>query len=100
MLKNIDQVKFIKVNTNFTCPWFIDIYIEQRTELKKYLESNNIQTRKIYPPIPSQKFYGISKSYPVTEKYSSKGLWLPSSLTLTNKDIREICDKIHQFYEK
>lgn len=81
-------------------PWFIDIYIECPIKLKEYLKENNIGTRLVYPPIHTQKVYSEynNESFPITEKYSSMGLWLPSSTNLTNEQINYVCDKILEFY--
>ena len=99
-LKHIDDIEFLETDLNITTPWFIDIYIEKRKELSEFLINNNIKTRNIYPSIPSQKCYNIDFNFPTTERYSSRGLWLPSSLTLKDDEIKYICNKIKEFYEK
>jgi len=85
-------------------PWFMSILLDsqdQRDRLHEYLRNQNIATRKFYPPIHSQKPYrGISciSSLSVSSDISSRGLWLPSSLTLEKVDIREICVSINTFF--
>ena len=83
-------------NNDKWIPWFIDIYVKNPNELKNYLKKNNIGTRFVYPPIHKQKVYKEFNDllFPVTEKYSSMGIWLPSSTNLTNQQINLICDKI------
>ena len=92
-----DIVEFIPTNLRFTTPWFIDIYTDKREELVKYLKDRNIGTRNIYSPMYSQKCYNLDLKHPVTEKYTSRGLWLPCSLDLREPQILSICKKIEEF---
>jgi perosamine synthetase len=82
-----------------TLPWFVDLYVEQRENLIEYLKHNNIQTRAMYPMLTSQLIYAESKDYEVAEYYSKRGLWLPSSLNITNEQIKYIAEKIWRFYK-
>jgi perosamine synthetase len=81
-------------------PWFVDIYVEDRDGLRVHLKDKNIGTRPVYPPVNSQVIYEQwnDKSFPVTEKFSSRGLWLPSSSRLKDEEISRICDFILEFY--
>lgn len=99
-LSNCSDITMIKPTDPGWIPWFIDIYIDNRELLLKYLEENNIGSRKVYPPINSQIIYPQFNniSYPITEKYSSRGLWLPSSSKLSDEIIHKICDIILDFY--
>ena len=97
-LKNI--VDFIPTNIKFTTPWFVDIYCNDREALAKFLKERNIGSRNIYPPVYSQKSYGLDLRHPVTERISSRGLWLPSSLDLTENQILNICKIIKIFFDK
>ena len=56
-------------------PWMVDYYGN----------ADGINTRPLYPP--------LSRGFPVSNKVS-KGVWLPSALTITNEDIQSICFKI------
>lgn len=101
-LKDTKQVKFIDTNLSQTAPWFIDIYIRERNKLMAYLEKKGIGTRIIYPAINTQKIYEEkfpSKNFPVSYEYSHRGLWLPSSVKLTNNQIDYICSEIINFYK-
>jgi len=81
-------------------PWFVDIYIDDSKKLSSFLKDNKIGSRFVYPPIHKQKVYSElnNLSFPVTEKYSYKGLWLPSSTKLTDEQINNICDKIIHYF--
>lgn len=104
-LKNIPEITFLTDNWILYTPWFVDIYVERRDNLASYLKDFEIGTRKIYPELTSQitvhqnKFWK-QKSMKVSKKYTEKGLWLPSSLDISNEQIDFVCNKIKEFYVK
>lgn len=101
LLNDIDGVDLIPTNLEETSPWFFDILCDNREELISYLKSRNIGSRPFYPPLHAEPAYGYTdKSYPVTEKVSARGLWLPSSIGLTDEQIKYICESINDFYSK
>ena len=65
-----------------------------------YLKENKIGSRVMYPPINKQKAYNLKGEYIVSNEIGIKGLWLPSSSKLTNKEIDYVCDQIKSFYLK
>lgn len=96
-LSNNKNIKMIKSNDENWIPWFVDIYVENPDKLSTYLKNNNIGSRLVYPPIHKQKIYNTQDTFPVTEKYTAMGLWLPSSTKLTNEQINYICDCINLY---
>lgn len=83
-------------------PWFIDVLCENqemRDRLAAYLQENNIGSRKFYPAINTQKcmkeYDGIS--FPQAEKFAARGLWLPSSIGLTEQQLNHIFDTLSKF---
>ncbi|MDA9187029.1 aminotransferase class V-fold PLP-dependent enzyme [Candidatus Pelagibacter sp.] len=94
-LKNNLMIKFFDIKKNET-PWSVDIYLKDVKKLKKILEKNKIFTRYVYPPLNSQKIYNHLKNLPVSSFYCKRGLWLPSSLDITNRDIDKICKLINK----
>lgn len=101
LLSGIPGVELIKTNYTDTAPWFFDILCERKQELAEYLKSKGIGTRLFYPPLHSEPAYGYSHlRFPVTEEISAKGLWLPSSVKLTDEQIEYICASIKEFYTK
>ena len=68
-------------------PWMVDYY-----GVKK---DYSFQTRPMYGVIPHQPVYADYTKYPVSEEISYKGLWLPSSVTLTDEQIIKICEEIN-----
>ena len=98
-LQGITGVELIPTDYTQTSPWFFDILCSERTGLMEYLKKNYIGTRPFYPPLHSEPVYGYDMHFPVSENISARGLWLPSSITVTDEQIEYICRKIRQFYE-
>jgi perosamine synthetase len=77
-------------------PWFMEYYIDSKSGLLKYLKENGIIARSFYPPIHTQKIY--QNAYcPVAEEISGKGIWLPSSLTLTKEQVIKVKEVLKQY---
>ncbi len=99
LLTKIQQVELFNNNYDDTAPCFYEMLCTERDGLIDFLKEKNIGTRKFYPPLHSEPAYGYSDSFPVTEEIASKGLWLPSSINLTDEHIKYICRCIRDFYE-
>ena len=97
-------VRFIDTDLKYTCPWMNDILLkskEERNDLIAYLKSKEIGTRPFYPAIHSQQAYTVKDTrFYVASDVSRKGLWLPSSLSLTNDDIIYVCDEVKRGMKK
>lgn len=99
LLEGIDGVKIIKTNYDDTCPWFFDILCERREELMRYLKDRGIGSRPFYPPLHAEPAYGYNDlHFPITEYIAARGLWLPSSINITDQQIEYICNIIREFY--
>ncbi len=89
-----------KVNES---PWFVDIYLScksLRSELIAYLTDRGIGTRPIYPKLTSQLIYSDPLNrvlYPNSTYFGETGLWLPSSFSVTNEEVKYICETIKEF---
>ena len=71
----------------------------QKNKLILHLEKLKIQTRIIYPPIHRLIPYkNLDRKFKVSSIISDRGLWLPSSVTLTDKQISMISKNIHNFF--
>lgn len=90
---------FIK-NDNEVVPWFVDIYLPKPEDLKRFLDERKIGSRRMYPPCHRQYCYKDDSVLPFTSVLSQMGLWLPSSPTLKNDTIGEICEVILRFVGK
>ena len=101
LLNNVDGVKFVETDLNKITPWMIDIILKNESEKLKlinFLNANYIQTRVFYPPIHKLNPYKDSnKNFKITTDIAKRGLWLPSSVTLKDKDIFRITKLIKKF---
>lgn len=98
-LKKIKKINFLEFKKNET-PWFIDIYVDDKNNLKNHLKKKNVLTRDIYPPLNKLKFLSNKREkLPISKYYSDRGLWLPSSLSLSKKNLDYIINCIKEFYE-
>ena len=104
LLSKIPSINFIKTDLDRTTPWMIDILLnskKKRDDLIKYLEKNHIETRMFYPPIHRlQPYRKKDPKFQITSEISDRGLWLPSSVTLTQENIQYVCKKIIAFSKK
>ncbi|MAV83191.1 MAG: hypothetical protein CMI90_07005 [Pelagibacteraceae bacterium] len=98
-LSDIEPIKLFDHDLTYTAPWFIDSIVEEREELIYYLKDNNIGSRVMYPPLNRQKAYNVDASCPVSDLIGEKGLWLPSSVQITNEQIDYIGQVIKEFYK-
>jgi dTDP-4-amino-4,6-dideoxygalactose transaminase len=106
-LKDITSVKLPKIsklNENDNANTFM-IQAENRDNLLKFLEENNISAKIHYPiPIHLQKgaeYLGYKKgSLPETEKQSQTIISLPVHQDLTKEEIFRVIELIKKFYNK
>jgi len=99
LLHGIKEIQFINTDLAEVSPWFIDVLVEDRENLIKYLKENSIGSRPFYPPIHSQSIYAhVEGNFPVTTEITNRGLWLPSSSKLADDEIEYICGKMRCFY--
>lgn len=100
-LKDITQIELLPTNLNNTAPWFIDIFVDDADALQAYLKEKGVGTRRIYPAIHTQKIYADAyqgRSFPISEHYAVRGLWLPSSSKLSNEEIDYVVNAIKMYY--
>jgi len=100
-LEIIDNINFLKTDTQNTPPWFIDVLVDKkvRADLIIYLSTQGIGTRPFYPPINTQPPYkDVKGSFSNSLSISERGLWLPSSSFLSDEEIKYVCGKIHEYY--
>jgi perosamine synthetase len=82
-------------------PWFVDILVEDRPNLMKFLKQHQIDTRICYPSIHTTPMYsaqGTDSSFLHSSTISDKGLFLPTHFKLTDNEIRYIVHIIKTFY--
>jgi len=98
-LSGVTGVDLIATDLDVTAPWFIEVFVDDRDGLQAHLKAHNIGARPIYPPIHAQAAYGLNDlSFPVTERASARGLWLPSSAKLSDDDVDRVCAAVISFF--
>lgn len=104
LLEKVKQISWLDTNCEIVCPWFVDIYVSEREELISYLLTKQIQTRKIYPALNTQKVNANhtqkKDNFRNSLNLAELGLWLPSSLGITLDQINLICESIKEFYAR
>ena len=79
-------------------PQWTDVHLDRRDELAAYLQSRGMDCRKYWYPLHSQQCFGLmDEAFPESTRMSARSLWLPSAFTLTDEDIRTICEEIKNF---
>ena len=88
--------------------WMFGIVVDKekfglsRDELRIFLADRGIETRTFFVPIHFQPYYYEQykgERYPMAEKLSRDGMYLPSSSLLTKKQITYICKAIKEAHE-
>ena len=104
LLSKLSSVNFIETDLDRVTPWMVDILMDskrKRDGMIKYLEKNQVETRIFYPPIHRLPPYmDKDMKFKITSEISDRGIWLPSSVTLEEKDIEYVCRKIISFSKK
>ncbi len=78
-----------------------DEFRMSRDDLAEKLLEKGIETRPFFIPMHKQKFFkdmGLfqKENYPIAEKLSKNGMYLPSSPSLNREKIKSICQKIKE----
>jgi perosamine synthetase len=90
--RNIYWMYAISVQPEFGC---------SRDELMQKLAAQGIETRTFFCPMNQQPFLQSMPGWrevgcPVADSLWQTGMYLPSSLSLTRAQVREICDVIRE----
>lgn len=101
-LRGLKGIKIFEFNLEAgELPQWTIIRTDRRDQLDQYLSSYNIECRRFWLPIHTQKPYKQNyKNFPNSTLLSSKLLWLPSAFTLTDSDINRVCRHIKKFFAK
>lgn len=73
-------------------------------ELMKHLQEFNIETRPLWKPLHLQPlfkdvpFYQSANGKPICERIFERGICIPSSSFLKDKDLEFVCDKINSYF--
>lgn len=103
LLSSVRGVEFIPTNLKETSPWFVDVLVpkQKRKPLVEFLKKEGIGTRPFYPAIHTQAPYRwVKGKFPVSSDVAARGLWLPSSSFLQDRDIRGVAASIQKFFHE
>jgi perosamine synthetase len=76
-----------------------DVFGVSRDELIVKLAEKNIDSRPFFYPLNHLPMYNNNESFPVAEELSFKGINLPSATTLTEEDIKVVCNALNSIKE-
>ena len=95
-----DRFKLFNFNLNEgELPLWTDVYSYDRNKLNNFLLNKGIECRYFWHPLNYCKPYKQSfKNLQNSKILMGKLMWLPSSLSLSKKDILKICKYINQFH--
>jgi perosamine synthetase len=101
-LKDVAEAAFLPTGPD-TTPWFVDVVLpshEAREGLRDYLKREGVGSRPFYPPINHQQLYSSfgRGNFPVSESLAYRGLWLPSSVGLSEEKIDYTCGRITEYF--
>jgi perosamine synthetase len=112
LLEDITSLQLPVKNTNFAdnIYWVYGVVLKDTADINteeatKLLADHGVGTRPFFYPLHKQpvlKKIGFFKNenYPVAEKISQKGFYLPSGLALTSDQIHTVCDIIKKIIIK
>ena len=99
LLNKIDEVSIFNFNPNGDIvPHRNIIFVPESHSLIKHLVNKGIGARTLFMPMHSQPCYDSKQILLITEKLYATGVCLPSAPSLSNNDIKYICDIIKAFY--
>lgn len=69
------------------------------TEFSTRMKNTGVETRPFFlgmheQPVLQKRGFFRGERYPVAERIARQGLYLPSGLTLTEKQVDEVCDAV------
>jgi perosamine synthetase len=81
-------------------PQWVDALADERDKLDARLAQNEINCRRFWHPLHTQKpYYMADEFFPQSTNQSRQAIWLPSAFTLDNDDIAYVCKTIREFFE-
>ena len=98
-LLELNSIRFLPTDLNGTCPWFVDVLVENRESLMDFLRNRDIGSRPMYPALRRTPVYSYTgEPNWVSDYVAEHGLWLPSSSRLSDTDVHKVCNIIKEFY--
>jgi perosamine synthetase len=101
LLADVESVRFPTRDPRCEgVPWFTNILVDDPEALNEYLAAEGIGTRRLFHPIHRQPCYQgrWTEEFPGADRVYQRGLSLPSSATLTEDQVSQICRHIRRFF--
>lgn len=98
-LNGVSGIELPATDTSVVTPWFVDALVEadRKSGLIAHLAGQGIGSRPFYPPLHAEPAFAAGGRHPHAEQLSARGLWLPSSLRLTDAEIDTVCASIRAY---
>jgi len=79
-------------------PQWTDVLVDRRDALYEHLAARGIFGRRFWHPLHTQAPYRMScGQFPNSTQQSPRAMWLPSAFTLSDADVRVVCNEIRTF---
>jgi perosamine synthetase len=101
-LKDLEEITLLPFQIDKgEVPQWVDALTEHRDELVEYLQTCDIFCRRFWFPIHTHKPYRLpDDEFPNSTNLATKAFWLPSSFSLSDADIKKVCNQIRKFFKK
>lgn len=101
LLADVSGVEFpYKDPRGFDVPFRINILVEDPEGVRLYLEEHGISSRRFFYPLHLQPCYGVRADCTNAVRAYERGLSLPSAAGLTEEEIRYVCEKLADYFDK
>ena len=103
-LDGVREVEFPKANGyGRRVPFRVNILVQDPEALMMHLNSREISTRRFFYPLHKQPCFnrensGVAHKLENAVKLFERGVSLPSGLSLSENQIKYVCDCIREFY--
>ncbi len=79
-------------------PLWTDAVVDRRDDLDRWLSDRAMGCRRFWFPIHTQAPYRRDDAdFPIATRVAPQALWLPSAFTITDDDVRAVCESIVSF---
>jgi perosamine synthetase len=101
LLKDVKGIRFPYIDPRgFNVPFRINILVDDPEGLSAFLNEHEIGSRRFFYPLHQQPCYNVPGEFRNSINAYETGLSLPSSVSLTEEQIRYVCEKIKIFMRK
>ena len=99
-LHDVPGIEMTPTDLTQVTPWFVDVLVDRelRAPLMAHLRAAKIGSREFYPALHAEPAFQAPGRFPVAQRISPSGVWLPSSLRLTRADVDRVCSSIREFF--